>query len=169
MDRYNPLYPVTKDDVDTFLTESNRKNEKTGQPSFSYRLLIATTDNLGSTARKTMNAQVIDVGHLGLAGLVGAEIDWPASPSDLRARRLPVKEPTGRWAYQAEATNTVVLVFILTKLVNSLTALRGPPACATSTVEAFQVGKREYVLKRCRSLGVISAQARENGAHYPPF
>jgi predicted helicase len=108
---YNPLHSVTKDDVDTFLTESNRKNEKTGQPWFSYRLLIATTDNLGSTARKTMNAQVIDVGHLSLAGLVDAEIDWPASPSDLRARRLPAKKPTGRWAYQAEATNKVVSEF----------------------------------------------------------
>ena len=100
-----------KGDVNTFLAESNRKDKKTGHFLFSYRLLIATTDHIGPTARNTMNAQAIDVGHLGLTHLEAAEIDWPASPSDLRARRLPPKEPKGQWAYQGEAMNKVVKGF----------------------------------------------------------
>jgi predicted helicase len=55
---YDPAYSVTKEGMNSFLSESNR-------PQFSYRLLIATTDRLGSTARNTMNAQAIPVGHLG--------------------------------------------------------------------------------------------------------
>ena len=108
---YGPAHWVTKGNVDTFLSESNRKDKKTGHFLFSYRLLIATTDHIGPTARNTMNAQAIDVGHLGLTHLEAAEINWPASPSDLRARRLPPKEPTGHWAYQGIAMNNVVKGF----------------------------------------------------------
>jgi superfamily II DNA or RNA helicase len=108
---YGPAHWVTKANVDTFLSESNRKDKKTGHFLFSYRLLIATTDHIGTIARNTMNAQAIDVGHLGLTHLEAAEIDWPASPSDLRARRLPPKEPTGHWAYQGIAMNNVVKGF----------------------------------------------------------
>ena len=82
---YDPAYSVTSHDVDTLLTESNRKDD-TGRFLFSYRLLIATTDRLGPTARNTMNAQAIPVGHLGRTDLDAVEIDWPASPSDLRAQ-----------------------------------------------------------------------------------
>ena len=101
---YKPDYWVTKEDMNSFLSESNR-------PQFSYRLLIATTDRLGPTARNTMSAQAIPVGHLGRTDLDAVEIDWPASPSYLRARRLPPKEPKGRWAYQGEAMNKVVKGF----------------------------------------------------------
>jgi predicted helicase len=90
---YGPVYLVTKGDVNTFLSESNRKDKKTGHFLFSYRLLIATTDRIGPTPRNTMNNQAIDVGHLGVTHLEAAEINWPASPSDLRARRMPPTEP----------------------------------------------------------------------------
>ena len=41
---YDPAYSVTKGDVDTFLSESARS-------VFGFRLLIATTDRIGKTAR----------------------------------------------------------------------------------------------------------------------
>jgi predicted helicase len=47
---YDPAYSVRKSDVDTFLSESSR-------PQFSYRLLIATTDRVGRTARRTLADQ----------------------------------------------------------------------------------------------------------------
>src|SRR5450631_1591001 len=47
---YDSQYSVTKHDVDSFLSESNRSD-------FSYRLLIATTDHVGATARRTIAAQ----------------------------------------------------------------------------------------------------------------
>lgn len=47
---YYREYPVTKTDVDSFLSESNR-------PLIQRRLLIATTDNLGPNARKVCAEQ----------------------------------------------------------------------------------------------------------------
>jgi hypothetical protein len=47
---YDPAYSVTKADVDTFLSESSRA-------IFGFRLLVATTDRLGTTARRTIEAQ----------------------------------------------------------------------------------------------------------------
>ena len=47
---YDPAYAIKKADVDSFLSESSR-------PGFTYRLLIATTDRLGPTARRTLDDQ----------------------------------------------------------------------------------------------------------------
>ena len=44
---YDPSYWIRKADVDSFRSES-------GRPHFSFRLLIATTDHLGPTARRTL-------------------------------------------------------------------------------------------------------------------
>ena len=47
---YDPATWITKRDVDTFLSESAR-------PEFSFRLLIATTNRIGHTAKRTIEAQ----------------------------------------------------------------------------------------------------------------
>jgi predicted helicase len=60
---YDPGYGVTKADVNTFLSESSRSQ-------FSYRLLIATTNRVGQTARRTIAAQEKQAGLLLLADLV---------------------------------------------------------------------------------------------------
>ena len=78
---YDAAYWVTKRDVDTFLSES-------GRPEFSFRLLIATTDRIGPTAKRTIEAQEKPASVLLLGDLEAAEVDWPASPSELRAPRL---------------------------------------------------------------------------------
>ena len=78
---YDSAYWVTKHDVDTFLSESAR-------PEFSFRLLIATTDRIGRIAKRTIEAQEKQASVLLLGDLEAAEVDWPASPSDLRARQL---------------------------------------------------------------------------------
>jgi predicted helicase len=43
---YAPEYAIKKADVDSFLSESSR-------PGITYRLLIATTEHLGPTAKRT--------------------------------------------------------------------------------------------------------------------
>ena len=53
---YDPRYRIKKSDVDTFLSESAR-------PEFSFRLLIATTNEIGTTAKRTLEAQE-KPGHL---------------------------------------------------------------------------------------------------------
>ena len=83
---YAPEYAIKKSDVDKFLAE-------TGRPGITYRLLIATTDRLGPTAKRTLDAQRVPVGYRLRSELELAPVDWPASPDDLRPRRPEPKKP----------------------------------------------------------------------------
>ena len=94
---YDPSYAIKKADVDSFLSESSR-------PQFSYRLLIATTDRLGPTARRTLDSQREPVGYLLRSQLELAHVAWPASPDDLRPRRPPRKKPLPHVREAVEAT-----------------------------------------------------------------
>jgi predicted helicase len=76
---YDPGYAIKMADVDSFLAESSR-------PGFTYRLLIATTDRLGPTARRTLDDQREPVGYLLRSQLELARVQWPASPDALRPR-----------------------------------------------------------------------------------
>lgn len=75
-----------KADVDSFLSEA-------GRAVFSYRLLIATTNRLGATAKRTLDDQREPVGYLLRSQLETAPVAWPASPDDLRPRRPARKKP----------------------------------------------------------------------------
>jgi superfamily II DNA or RNA helicase len=83
---YDPAYAIKKADVDSFLSESARGD-------FAYRLLIATTDRLGPTARKTLDGQRQPVGYLLRSQLDRAPVVWPASSANLRSRRPTRKTP----------------------------------------------------------------------------
>jgi predicted helicase len=83
---YDPAYAIKKADVDSFLSESSR-------PGFTYRLLIATTDRLGPTAKRTLDAQREPVGYLLRSQLALAPVEWPASPDELQHRRPARKKP----------------------------------------------------------------------------
>jgi predicted helicase len=83
---YDPRYSIKKSDVDTFLSESAR-------PEFSFRLLVTTTNEIGATAKRTLEAQEKPGHVLFLADLEKATIDWPASPDDLVARPPRPKKP----------------------------------------------------------------------------
>ena len=95
---YDERASITKRDVDTFLAES-------GRPMFSFRLSIATTNLIGANAKRTLEGQEKQAGLLLLGDLEAAEVEWPASPSDLRSRRQPLKHPR---PHQRQAINNVV-------------------------------------------------------------
>ena len=83
---YDPNYAIKKKDVDSFLAAA-------GSPDFSFRLLIATTDRLGPTARRTLDDQREPVNYTLRSQLALAPVAWPKSPDDLRPRRQPRKKP----------------------------------------------------------------------------
>ena len=70
-----------------------RSSASRARPGFSYRLLIATTDRLGPTAKRTLDAQREPVGYLLRSQLELADVTWPSSPADLRPRRPARKKP----------------------------------------------------------------------------
>ena len=98
---YDPAYSVTKADVDTFLSESSRS-------VFAFRLLIATTDRVGQTARRTMAAQQKPAALLLFTDLMASELEWPESPGDLRPPSERAKLPR---PHQEEAIEAVVAGF----------------------------------------------------------
>ncbi len=81
---------------------------ESGRSEFSFRLLIATTNLMGRTAKRTIEVQEKQASVLLLGDLDAAEVDWPGSPSDMRARRLPPKHPR---PHQREAMNSVLKRF----------------------------------------------------------
>jgi predicted helicase len=92
---YDPSYWIKKADIDSFLSESSR-------PQFCFRLLIATTDHLGLTARRTLDA--LRVSYLLRSQLELAQVAWPPSLNDLRPRRPPRKKPYPHVHEAIEAT-----------------------------------------------------------------
>ncbi|MBO0728377.1 MAG: Helicase associated domain protein [Acidimicrobiaceae bacterium] len=94
---YSESYTIKKADVDSFLSESSR-------PQFSFRLLIATTDLLGRTARRTLDAQREPVAYLLRSQLELAQVAWPSSLEDLRPQTSTPKTPLPHVLEAIEAT-----------------------------------------------------------------
>ena len=96
----SPEHAVTKAEIDSFLSESNRKQ-------IAYRLLIATTDNIGTNALRTIENQARHASVVLRGDLVTAELDWPnkiggAAPKPRRWKPLP---------HQQAAINNVLAGF----------------------------------------------------------
>ena len=84
---YSPEHSITKKDVDTFLSESNRS-------LIDKRLLITTTDLIGANAKRTCENQEKDVVQFLYSDFEKAEIDYPDHFSKLnkakrKARPVP--------------------------------------------------------------------------------
>lgn len=98
---YAPHNSVTKQDIDSFLSESIN-------PKIDNRLLIATTDGLAPNAVKVIKRQneVVPVHQSMLTNLLDASIEWPLSLDDLSTAK--VKQPYTPKPYQQIAIDQVV-------------------------------------------------------------
>jgi len=95
---YSQEYSISKKDVDTFLSESNRTE-------IDKRLLIASTDLIGANARRTCANQEKDVVHFLYSDFEKAAIEYPANFSKLsstKRKALPTPRP-----HQSEALDAV--------------------------------------------------------------
>lgn len=95
-----PGYSITKAEINSFLSESNR-------PQIAFRLLIGTTDNIGANARRTIEEQAKHAAVVLRGDLVSADIVWPtrvgaAAPKPKRAKPRP---------HQRQAISAVVRGF----------------------------------------------------------
>jgi predicted helicase len=96
---YHPDYSLKKTDIDSFLSESNRK-EITG------RILVATTNQLGDGAEQVIKAQEKPTVCVLLTHLEESNVEFPADPENLnqiQQREKPTPRP-----HQTEAINEVV-------------------------------------------------------------
>jgi len=65
-----PGHSITKAEIDSFLSESNR-------PQIAFRLLIGTTDKIGANARRTIDEQAKHASVVLRGDLVSADLIWP--------------------------------------------------------------------------------------------
>ncbi len=146
---YDGAYSITKADLDTFLSESNRAE-------FSFRLLIATTDHIGGTARRTVASQEKPIHLLLRSGLESAQVPWPASPDDLRAPRPRPKDLRPHQVEAVEASCRGFGVNVRGQLVM---------ACGTGkTLAALGVAEKLRALRvlvLCPSLSLLGQTIRE--------
>jgi len=94
----DPDHSISKPEVDSFLSESNR-------PEFAFRLLIATTDGISSNAYRTLVGQEKPVGLILRSHLETADVEWPA---DFRVLAPSRRSPPERRDHQREAIQDVV-------------------------------------------------------------
>lgn len=99
---YAPDYEVTKSDIDKFLSETSRK-------AIDHRLLIATTDMLGTNARKVCEGQEKPVVRYLLSDFEKAAVDYPESLAALATGKR--KAPPQPRPYQLEAIENVTREF----------------------------------------------------------
>ena len=96
---YHPDYSLKKADIDSFLSESNRKE-------IAGRILVATTNQLGGGAEQVIKAQEKPTVCVLLAHLEDSNIVFPVDPENLtqiQQREKPIAKP-----HQTEAINTVI-------------------------------------------------------------
>jgi predicted helicase len=91
---------IPKSELDSFLSESNR-------PHFDYRLIIATTDDIGRNALETLAGQEKPVGLVLRGELLNAQVEWPTRIGE-PPQPLPRKKPR---PHQAAAIKDVVRGF----------------------------------------------------------
>jgi superfamily II DNA or RNA helicase len=95
---YAPTTQITKADVDSFISESNRDG-------IDKRLLIATTDLIGANAKQVCDAQDKPVTRFLLSHFEDADIEYPATLDDLpKAKRKDKPKPRN---HQIEAIEAV--------------------------------------------------------------
>ncbi|CAM3665564.1 DEAD/DEAH box helicase [Polynucleobacter antarcticus] len=99
---YSPQYDITKKDVDTFLSESNRQG-------IDKRLLIATTDRIGANAKQVCDAQDKKVTRYLLSHFEDSAIEYPSSMSELSTAKPKVKPPPR--SHQIDAIEAVSTKF----------------------------------------------------------
>ena len=99
---YAPTTSITKADVDSFISESNRDG-------IDKRLLIATTDLIGANAKQVCDAQDKPVTRFLLSHFEDADIEYPATLDELpKAKRKDKPKPRD---HQIEAIEAVASNF----------------------------------------------------------
>ncbi len=161
---YDANYYVTKSDVDKFLSESGRQPHN--RKPFEVRLLVATTDCLGTNARNVLQ-ETPGARRLLLADLEKSPLTWPCSFADLKPAKIKLAEAR---QHQKEAIRDVVKGF--------QTASRGQllMACGTGkTLTALWIAealKAQRVLVLLPSLSLVRQTLCSwyaHGSRTPPY
>jgi predicted helicase len=166
---YGPNHTVTKRDIDTFLSESNRAG-------IGGRLLVASTDRIARSAREVMADQEKPVNTCLLSHMRASAVGWPASLAELAPAVLPAAQPREhqlaaldaieRWAWAGGTRGQVIMACGTGKsLIEIWTAERlaaGQVLVLAPTIPLLRLFAREWprhAATRRRMLRVCSDKA----------
>ena len=156
---YSPQYSITKEDVDTFLSESNR-------PGIYKRLLIASTDQLSPNAKRVCDHQEKPVTPFLFSDFKKSAFEYPGHVSDLNTARLKGPPPPRR--HQQEAINQAVQYFKEHDRGQLIMACGTGKTLATLWIKEQLAAERTLVF--VPSLGLLSQTLREwTAAMKTPF
>ncbi|MFC8383572.1 Helicase associated domain protein [Nocardia sp. NPDC057272] len=147
---YATTTSITKHDIDTFISESARS-------IFSFRLLITTTNKIGSTAKRTLEAQEKQSAVLLRGDLEASQVDWPTSPSHLHGRPLVRKQPR---PHQRSAIDAVLKGFQSGSALGQLIMACGTGKTLTGLFINDELGA-ERTLVLVPSLALLAQTLRE--------
>ncbi|EIC28452.1 DEAD/DEAH box helicase [Methylomicrobium album] len=147
---YSSNHDITKNDVDKFLSESNRAG-------IDKRLLIATTDRIGKNAIQVCEAQEKTVVRFLLSDFERSELEYPSHYNELyRGKR---KEPPKPRPHQLEAIVSVADNFQHTERGQLIMACGTGKTFTTLWIKEELASKRTLVL--LPSLSLLSQTLRE--------
>jgi predicted helicase len=150
---YSVDYDVTKQDIDKFLSESNRK-------CIDKRLLIATTDRIGSNARQVCEAQEKPVVCHLLSNFEAAFVEYPQSITDLD--RIKAKDKPQPRPHQVDAIKAVVRSFQDTDRGQLIMACGTGKTFTTLWIKEGLLSTSTLVL--LPSLGLVTNSPRVDGS-----
>lgn len=97
---YDEHHPVTKGDIDTFLSAS-------GKHPFTERLVVSTTDKWSKHAEDALADQQIPVARIGIADLSESAVDWSAFQPDAPSEPLKLAAKKDLYPHQQAALDDV--------------------------------------------------------------
>lgn len=102
---YEENHSVSKSDVDTFLATSSKMFDIDGvKTSYSYRLIVSTTDKYSSNAEDVLLNQNPPVGRIGLIDLLESNVDWEKFSVD---KKITLKEKYDPRPHQRKAIDDI--------------------------------------------------------------
>ncbi|MGY2125874.1 DEAD/DEAH box helicase [Nocardia gipuzkoensis] len=150
---YAPTSTISKDDIDTFLSES-------GKEGFIERVVVSTTDKWNAHAENAIKSQQVPVRRIGVSDLEASPIDW----SQFSIETPEVLVTTGRnklRAHQVDAIEAVTTGFAAHDRGKLIMAC-GTGKTYTSLALAQQlVGAGGSVLFLVPSISLLSQTLRE--------
>jgi predicted helicase len=108
---YDSRTPLRKEHVSSFLADSSKTFQIDGeQRTFSYRLIVSTTEKWGHNAEDVILDQSVPVGTLYLNELADSPIDW--SRFDLtKPQRMSLRSKRALREHQQEAIDAMLAGF----------------------------------------------------------
>lgn len=159
---YSGNYTIVKEDIDSFFTESGRefKTEAKKANSFTYRIIVTTTNHWSDNAQRSIKNQTIPVTLIGLTNFDESPIEWSSFDLD-RPDDIVLKVQKKLRPHQNDAIKNILEGY-RTKDRGKLVMACGTGKTFTALKLAEQIAKKDgIVLFLVPSISLLSQTLRE--------